>query len=100
MIENGKPASPIGFDPSHPSNSVSVIVPVYNGARFIAQTLDTILNQTAPPVEVIVVDDGSRDGVDGGAVVSIGTHAGDCFSGLLDRRVFRGHGRAKPRLAQ
>jgi len=61
MIENGKPASPIGFDPSHPSNSVSVIVPVYNGARFIAQTLDTILNQTAPPVEVIVVDDGSTD---------------------------------------
>ncbi len=49
------------FDPSHPDNSVSVIIPVYNGASFIRETLDSILAQTAPPAEVIVVNDGSTD---------------------------------------
>jgi len=51
----------ISFDPSHPSNSVSVIIPLYNGAKFIALTLDAVLAQTAPPTEVIVVNDGSTD---------------------------------------
>ena len=49
------------FDPSHPSNSVSVIVPVYNGAKFIAETLKSILQQTVRPSEVIVINDGSTD---------------------------------------
>ncbi len=41
---------------------VSVIVPVFNGARFVGQAIHTVLNQTYQPVEVIAVDDGSRDG--------------------------------------
>ena len=40
---------------------VSVIVPVFNGARFVREALDSILNQTYQPVEIIVVDDGSND---------------------------------------
>jgi glycosyltransferase involved in cell wall biosynthesis len=60
--ENTTLSSSVAFDPSHPSNSVSVIMPVYNGAKFIAQTLETILNQTVPPAEVIVVNDGSTAG--------------------------------------
>lgn len=40
---------------------VTVIVPCYNGARFLEETLESALRQTYPHVEVIVVDDGSTD---------------------------------------
>ena len=41
--------------------TTSCIVPVYNGARFLGEALDSILAQSLPPAEVIVVDDGSTD---------------------------------------
>lgn len=41
--------------------SVSVIVPCFNSARTIEETLDSIFAQTLPPLEVIVVNDGSAD---------------------------------------
>ncbi|HET6724730.1 MAG TPA: glycosyltransferase [Gammaproteobacteria bacterium] len=40
---------------------VSVIIPTYNRAALVVQTVDSILGQTRPPDEVIVVDDGSPD---------------------------------------
>lgn len=41
---------------------VSVIVPVYNAEKTIARCLESILAQTVPDLEVVVVDDGSPDG--------------------------------------
>jgi glycosyltransferase involved in cell wall biosynthesis len=41
---------------------VSVVVATYNGAEFIRQQLDSIIGQTYPNIEVLVVDDCSTDG--------------------------------------
>lgn len=40
---------------------ISVVIPVYNGEQFIARALDSVLAQSYPIHEVIVVNDGSRD---------------------------------------
>ena len=46
---------------THENTLVSVVMPVYNGERFVRRTLASALAQTYNPVEVIVVDDGSTD---------------------------------------
>ena len=50
------------------SERVSVILPVYNGARYLAEALRSVLTQSTLPDEIIVIDDGSTD--DSAAVVS------------------------------
>ena len=41
--------------------AISVIIPMYNAEKYIGQLLDSILAQTFPDYEVIVVDDCSKD---------------------------------------
>ena len=43
---------------------ISVVVPSFNRAAMLPETLDAILAQSGPPLEVIVVDDGSTDGTE------------------------------------
>lgn len=46
---------------SDQSPLVSVVMSVYNGAKFIGKAVESILSQTLRPLELIVVDDGSTD---------------------------------------
>ena len=50
------------------SGLVSVITPMYNGERFVGQTIHSVINQSYPNWEMIVIDDGSTD--NGTAVVN------------------------------
>ena len=40
---------------------ISVIIPYYNGKKYIEQTITSILNQTFPYYEILIIDDGSKD---------------------------------------
>lgn len=40
---------------------VSIIIPVYNGANFLAQAIDSALSQTYDNIEILVINDGSTD---------------------------------------
>ena len=44
------------------SSLISCIVPVFNGAKYLRETLDSMLAQTYRPLEILVADDGSTDG--------------------------------------
>lgn len=41
---------------------INVIIPVHNGEEFLAETIQSVLDQDQPSLEIIVVDNGSTDG--------------------------------------
>ncbi len=71
--------------------SISVLIPVWNGARFLAAALGSVAAQTLAPIETIVVDDGSTDG-------SAQVAAGFPFVQVI-RQENRGPGAARNRAA-
>lgn len=54
--------SPSGSrDARDTTHNVSVVIPAYNAARTLEESIDSMLRQTAAPAEIVVVDDGSID---------------------------------------
>jgi glycosyltransferase involved in cell wall biosynthesis len=49
------------FEPHDPSNLVSVIITCFNQGRFLRESIASVLRQSYPRVELIVIDDGSWD---------------------------------------
>lgn len=68
---------------------VSVVLPVYNRERYVGEAIASVLDQTLPPDELIVVDDGSTDG----SVAVVERHARPCVR--LLRRANGGIGAAR-----
>ena len=44
--------------------NISVVIPTYNRVELLKRSIDSVINQTIKPFEIIIVDDGSNDGTE------------------------------------
>ncbi len=72
---------------------ISVVIPCYNGQAYIGQAIESALAQTAPPREVLVIDDGSTD--DSAAVIDRYTSGSGSGQVRLIRQANAGESRAR-----
>lgn len=47
------------------NKKVSVIIPFYNGVEWLSEAVQSVLNQTYNNIEIIVINDGSPENIDG-----------------------------------
>ena len=73
------------------NQTVSVIIPVYNTEKYLAEAIESILTQSLKPTEIILVDDGSTD-----KSVEVATRFGDKVK-LLEQGKNTGCGAARNR---
>ena len=75
---------------------VSIVIPVHNGRSLLEKLLESIARQTAAPLEVIVVDNGSSDGAPdsarsaGARVIAMGRNTG--FAAAVNRGIREAQG--------
>lgn len=58
----GGAVDPLGGERSEPIVSVSVVMGVFNGEGLVTRCVESLVGQTLQPSEIIIVNDGSRDG--------------------------------------
>ena len=58
-IMPGKTLEKIEYD--NKDTLISIVMPFYNNKKYIRQTVNSVLNQTFPCFELLIIDDGSKD---------------------------------------
>ena len=61
------------------NKKISVIVPAYNVEKYLRRCLDSLVYQTYPHLEILVIDDGSTDGTRGIIEEYVSRFAGKVF---------------------
>ena len=62
---------------------VSIVIPVYNGSNYLIEAIESALAQTYSNIEIIVVNDGSRDD---GSTEKIALSFGKKISGITSEK--------------
>lgn len=60
-LPKSAPLAPIALGDLPPQPLISIVVPSYNQGRYIRATIDSILGQDYRPLQIVVIDGGSRD---------------------------------------